>query len=249
MSWANYADKVRRYFPFSQTELKDFVLLVVVFAFMWSFTQWGGTVFDVRDGFKNLLVALVLVGVSVFVHHAGQRLAGLWFGYRVENKVWWIGLLAGLFALVLSNGRILIFAASALQAHLMPAHRLGMHRYGPSFRQIGAVSFMGPITAVVVAFFTHSIFQMPWSQQFLAFNLLFGLYQMLPIPPLDGFHVFVGARTGYGSSFAYTFTVSAFLGFFLVYYLAELGFFWSFLLALAAGFFGWFVFDVLVEKK
>jgi Zn-dependent protease len=249
MSWADYKDRVRRYFPFSQTEWKNFLILVAVFAFMWSFTQWGETQFDARAGAKNFIIAFLMIGASVFVHHAGQRLAGLWHGYRVEHKLWWAGLLAGLLALMLTNGRVLIFAASAMQAHFMPYHRLGAHRYGPSLRQIGTTAFAGPIAAVVVAFALWAITQTPFFSDMLLFNLLFALYSVLPIPPLDGFHVFVGARTSYGSSFAYTFTVSAFIGFFLVYFLAGLGVFWSLLLALLIGLFGWFAFDVLVEKR
>jgi len=70
MSWANYQDKVRRYFPFSNTEWKNFGLLVFVFALMWSFDRWGGATFDAAEGVKNFLIAAVTIGIVVFVHAA-----------------------------------------------------------------------------------------------------------------------------------------------------------------------------------
>lgn len=249
MSWQNYADKVKRYFALSRTEWRGFGLLVLVFAFMWSFTQWGTTTFDFQQGLKNFVFALVIVTLSLGMHHAVQRLMGLRYGYRIEHRVWWVGLLAGLLALVLSNGKVLIFAASMMQAHFLPAHRLGAFRYGPSLRQIGAVALTGNIVVVVITFLLSMLFPQQFFTELLSFTLLFALYNMLPIPPLDGLHVFVGARTSYGGSFTYTFTVSAFIGFFLIYYLANIGFIWSLLLAILVGVFGWFAYTVLVEKK
>lgn len=247
-SWQNYLDKVRRYFPFSRSEWNSFLVLVFVFAFMWSFTQWGEAEFDVAAGLRNLVIALVMVSIAVFAHHAGQRLTGLWFGYRIEHKVWWTGLLVGLLALVLSNGRVFIFAASAMQAHFMPVHRLGAWRFGPSLRQIGTTAFMGPIACVIVALLLALLIPLPFFNDLLNFSLLFSLYSMLPLPPLDGLHVFVGSRTTYGGSFTYTFAVSGFLGFFLVYFLTGIGFWWSLASAVVIGLFGWFAFDVLVER-
>ncbi len=247
-SWANYKDKVVRYFPFSQSEWKGFATTVLVFAVLFSFTNWGETAFDLQEGLKNLLIAIVIVGVSLFVHHAAQRLMGLWYGYRVEHRVWWIGLLVGLLAAMLSNGRVLIFAATALQAHFLPAHRLGRWRYGPSLREIGATAFMGPIASVVVAFLLYLIAP-TFFADFLTFNLLFAAYNMLPIPPLDGLHVFVGSRAGYGGSFAYLFTFFSFLGFFLIYFLANFSFWWSILLGMIIGLLGWFVFFTVAERK
>jgi Zn-dependent protease len=247
-SWANYIDKVKRYVPFSNTEWKGFALLTIVFALTLSFTEWGAAAFDVQEGLKNFLVAFIIVGISVAIHHFAQRLTGVWYGYRIEHNVWWAGMLVGLFALFLTNGRMMVFAASSMRAHFMPQHRIGAFRYGPSLRQIGASALMGPVTAVIIAFLVSQVFSGQWASDFLKFNLLFAFFCMLPLPPLDGLHVFVGARTSYGGSFTYFFTVCGFIGFFLVYLLAGVGFFLSLLAGLIMGFVGWFAFDVLVEK-
>ncbi len=248
MSWTNYADKVRRYFEFSMNEWQQFAILVIAFAFMFSFTQWGTASFDAEEGLKNFLIAFVLVSVSVFVHHAAQRLLGVHYGYRIEHRIWWIGLFVGLLTLLLTNGRVMLFAASALQAHFLPVHRLGKMRYGPSLRQIGMVALIGPMAAVVFAFLLHYLWPIPTFSKLLMFNLLFAGYQMLPIPPLDGVHVFVGAKTSTGGGFTYAFTVAAFLAFFLLYFSAGLSLLWSIVLAVIVGVVGALAFDAVVGK-
>lgn len=246
MSWNNYKDKVNRYFGFSKVELNNFIVTVLIFAFMFSFTQWGAVEFDAQEGVRNLIGAILIVGVSLFIHHGAQRLLGLWYGYRIEHRIWWTGLLIGLLALMLSNGRAVIFAASGMRAHFMPAHRLGAFRYGPSLRQIGAIAFSGPIAMVLVAFLLYAIAP-SFFVNYLTFNLLFALYNMLPIPPLDGLQVFVGTRVSMGGIFAYTFTVSAFAGFVLVFFFGGFSFLVSLLLAFLTGLAGWFMFDSLLK--
>ncbi len=242
MSWVNYKDKVKRYFPFSRTEWNNFGLLVLVFAFIWSFTQWGTTRFEFAAGLKNFLIAILIAGIIVFAHHAAQRLYGIFFGYRVEHKIWWAGLLAGLLAVVLTNGKVIILAASAMQVHFLAAHRLGEHRYGPSLFQTGLIAFAGPIAAIVIAFILRLISPVLFSSMF-EFSLLFALYCMIPIPPLDGVHIFAASRI-YG--FVFIFAIFAILAFLLLYFLAQLSLIWSLVLAIIIGFLCWIAFDYLV---
>ncbi|MEM4247381.1 MAG: hypothetical protein QXR48_02920 [Candidatus Woesearchaeota archaeon] len=242
MSWANYKDKVKRYFPFSSTEWGSFAILVIVFAFIWSFTQWGTAKFDIAEGLKNFLKAIIMLGIVVFVHHAAQRLYGIFFGYRIEHRVWWAGLVGCVLAVLLSNGKVMIFAASAMRAHFLAVHRIGEHRYGPSIFQIGLVAFSGPIAAVIVSVLLRLLAPTIFSSVF-EFSLLFALYCLIPIPPLDGVHVFAASRI-YG--FVFVFTIFALLAFLLLYFIAQLGFLWSILLALIIGFLCWLAFDYLV---
>jgi len=244
MFWAGYIDRIKRYFALSKTEWKSFFLLTVIWALMLSFTKWGETSFDAALGFRNLLLAVIIVGVSVFVHHAAQRLMGLSYGYRIEHRIWWAGLLGGLLALLLSNGRILIFAASTMHAHFMPIHRLGAFRYGPSTRQIGASAFTGPIVSVIFGFLMYAISPTVFAD-LLRFNLLFAVYSMIPIPPLDGILVFIGSNSPQGGGFAYKFLICALIGYFLVFFLTGIGFLWSIPLAVIIGLVGWALIDVI----
>jgi hypothetical protein len=242
MSWANYKDKVRKYFPFSKTELNSFIMLVLVFAFIWSFTEWGTANFEFTTGLKNFVWSALIIAVIVFVHHSAQRLYGIFFGYRIEQKIWWAGLLAGILGVILSNGKVIILAASAMQAHFLPHHRLGEWRYGPGLFQIGLVAFAGPVASVVIAFILQLIAPSIFSGMF-EFSLLFALYCIIPIPPLDGVHVFAASRI-YG--FVFIFALFTMLAFLLLYFIAQLSIIWSLILAIVIGFACWLVFDRMV---
>lgn len=246
VSWPDYKDKLARYFRFSRTELNGLIVLIIVFAFIYSFTRWGEQAFSLQAGLKNLLFALIIVGLSVMIHHSAQRMVGLWYGYRIEHRVWWMGLIIGLLAVVLSNGKVLIFVGSTLFAHFMPAHRIGKFRFGPSTRQIGASAFAGPLACVVISFFLALAFPSPFFNDFLNFNLLFAIYNMLPIPPLDGFLVYAGSKSPQGGGFWYKYSVSGIIAFFFIYFLTGLGFWWSLLLAALIGFAGWLILDTLI---
>jgi len=242
MSLHNFKDKVNRYFPFSKGEWKSFVLLVVVFAFIWSFTEWGTKTFDFASGLKNFIFALIMVAIIVFVHHTAQRIVGLYFGYRIEHKIWWAGMLAGLLGVILSNGKVMILTASAMQAHFLTTHRLGAWRYGASLFQIGLAAFAGPVAAVIIGFILHLIAPVFFAGLF-EFSLLFALYCIIPIPPLDGVHVFAAWRI-YG--FVFTFTLFSILAFLVLYFIAALSLIWSVILALVIGFLCWLAFEALM---
>jgi Zn-dependent protease len=243
MSWANYKDKVKRYFPFSRTEWNNFIILVLAFAFIWSFTQWGAANFDFGSGLKNFIFSAIMIAVIVFIHHSAQRLYGLFFGYRIEHKIWWAGLLACVLGVLLSNGKVIILAASAMQAHFLAHHRIGEWRYGPSLFQMGLVAFSGPIASVVIAFILQLIAPVFFAGMF-EFSLLFALYCIIPIPPLDGVHVFAAWRI-YG--FVFTFTLFSILAFLILYFVAQLSLIWSIILALIIGFLCWLAFETIVD--
>jgi hypothetical protein len=243
MSWANFKDKAKRYFPFSKTEWGNFAITVIVFAFIWSFTEWGAAAFDFSAGLKNFILSAIMIAVVVFVHHSAQRLYGIFFGYRIEHKIWWAGLLIGILGVLLSNGKVIILAASAMQTHFLAVHSIGKWRYGPSLFHMGLVAFAGPIAAVVFAFILQVISPSIFAGMF-EFSLLFALYCIIPIPPLDGVHIFAASRI-YG--FVFIFVLFALLAFLLLYFVAQLSIIWSFILAIVVGFACWLAFDYITD--
>src|SRR3990167_2997673 len=110
----NLRDKIRRYFWFSAVESRGFLLTVFVLSFVYSFDKWGTARFDVSAGLQNWLWGALLFGLIVFIHHAGQRIAALHFGFQPEHTVWWYGLLISVLLVILSNGVIKIYAVSGL---------------------------------------------------------------------------------------------------------------------------------------
>ena len=222
MTVRDYIDKLRLYFWFSAKEFWAFVGVVVGLAIIHSWNLWGTQRFEASVGLTNLLQAMVFVSITVFLHHAGQRMMALALGFRAEHKMWWNGLLAGLILAMLSNGKIAFLAATATMEHLLPIHRLGAFRHGANIATLAKIAMAGPALNIAFAGLVKMIefagFLNPYvSNQLFGLNIAFALWNLLPIPPLDGTKIL------YWSRMIYVWLVAAvgsyaFLAFFFNFY-------------------------------
>ncbi len=248
MSFRNFAHKFNKYFWFDKTELNGFLITVFVLAFILSFTDWGVEKFDAIEGFSNLFLAVIVIAISVFIHHAAQRLLALYYGFRAEHILWWQGLaFAGLFA-IFSNGKIKFLPGSALMIHHMPIHRLGFYRYGPKFSTFGTIALTGPLAnlvfAVLVRIVGDTIFPgYVFFYNLYYFNLVFAAYNFLPFPPLDG------SRVMYESRLVYVFIFTAVVSYILLALLAGITGLLGAILSLIAAFICWIVFYIFFERE
>lgn len=245
ISWREYKDRLKRYFWFTKSELRDFVLVVLFFGLIFSFDKWGGAAFNLAEGLKNLLLAFVLVAVSVFIHHAVQRLAALYLGYRPDQRIWWLGVLLGLAVIIFSNGRIMIFAGTYLMIHMLTRQRLGKYRYGPSMKSFGYVAMLGPVANLLFAGILKAVNMSvgsPTLDAFVGLNLLLALYNTFPVPPLDGSRLMFGSRLGY------FFFIGGMLGFLVFFYVFALSILLCLVLSFIVGIVFWLVFYIAFER-
>lgn len=236
----NFKDKLKRYFPFSKSELNSFLLIVLVFAVIFSFDKWGVDKFDFLLGIKNLLIALVIVLAGVFVHHAAQRIAALAFGYKAEHKVWWTGLLVSFFVTLLTNGKFPVFAASSVMPRILPAHRLGKP-FKMMQSHIGFIALSGPLANIIVAAIA-GLFPGALAAKIVLFNILFAAFSLLPLPPLDGAHVFFASRL------TYVFIACTIIGFALIAGFVPISTLAALLLAVFIGIICWLIFYLAFER-
>lgn len=245
ISWHEYKDRIKRYFWFTKVELRDFFLLVLFFALIFSFDKWGMDTFNFIDGVKNLVLSLVIVSISVFVHHSSQRLAALYLGYKPENRIWWLGVLIGLAVVIFTNGGIMIFAGCFVMVHMLSAQRLGKYRYGPSMWGFGYVAMLGPLANLLFAGILHvfgSGIGSPLLNSFVSLNIMLAVYNALPLPPLDGSRMFFGSRL------SYFFFVGLILGFLVFFYILGISLVFSAIISFLLGIIGWIVFYLKFER-
>ena len=244
MSFRDYVDKLKRYFPFNKEEHGGFWVGVLVLSFIASFTKWGVERFDFSYGLMNWLLFIIVAGVVIFIHHAGQRMMALEVGFRAEQKIWWSGLFIGLVLAFVTNGHIRFLACSGTIIHLLAAHRLGRFRYGPGVSTIAQVAIAGPIANVIFAGIIKALelwYVIPTTiaQPFVSFSIAFAGWNMLPIPPLDGSKVF------YWSRLAYVFFFSAIASYAIMAYFFN---YYSLLWAVIIGALCWLVFLIFFER-
>lgn len=238
---------IKKYFRFTKNEIKSLSILILVFAFIFSFNEWGEDKFDFVVGMGNFFVAILVVGIVVLVHDSGQKLAALKVGFRAETQIWWYGLIFALILCFISGGKIIFFAATGMWLHHMAIHRLGHFRYGPNVQAMGVIALMGPVANIVVATFVKflqvNLHIIPMNSvfvdKFFFFSLLFAVLNLLPIPPLDG------SRLLFYSRLTYAFVFGTIAGYLILFSFGI----YSYILALICGGAVWLAFYIFFEKE
>jgi Zn-dependent protease len=200
-------DKIKRYYRFTPSELKGFVIATLAVAFIISFEEWGtGSEIDVKLGLLNLLVSVIIVGFSFWLHISVQRIWSLITGYKVEWKMWSFGLLLGLIFVFLTNGNVWLILPGGIMLHQLAGHRLGWFRYDINWWAMSVIALTGPVASIALAVLFKAISGVvtgSFISKIIIFNVAYALYSLIPIPPLDG------SRIIYGSRLLYAFFISA----------------------------------------
>jgi hypothetical protein len=193
-------DKIRKYYKFTNAELRGFVISVFAIAFIISFKEWGATTFSFASGLYNLFNAVLIVALSLLVHDAGQRLWGLAIGYRIEFRMWTYGLIASLVLAFISNGSLWLIVPGGFIIHHLAGHRLGWFRYGINYFAQGMVAFAGSLFTLTLIIFLKvlsAFSNSPLIGKAIVFNLVYLVTSLLPLPPMDGSKIIFGSRMMY----------------------------------------------------
>jgi len=198
---------IKKYFKFDASEIRAMIIGVVVLGFIISFDEWGiGKEVDLYFGLNNLFNAILIMLLAMLVHVSAQRIAALSVGFRAQYKIWTYGIIIGVILAFFSAGKLWFLAAGGVIVHHMAGHRLGYFRYGLNYWPLGIVGIAGPIANLFLAIiFKMLLLSFPENillQQAMVVNIWFALFNMLPIPPLDGSHMFFASRTFYVFAFA-----------------------------------------------
>ena len=60
-------DRIRRFFPFSHTEIRDLAIATAVIGFVFSFRDWGTDGVDIVIGIRHFLTTLILAALSLLL--------------------------------------------------------------------------------------------------------------------------------------------------------------------------------------
>jgi Zn-dependent protease len=241
-------DKTKKYYKFSPKEIRSIIITVIVLAFIVSFGEWGpGEEVNLFFGFINLINAILIVTLSFLIHLSAKKIAALHVGYRAEYDLWSFGLLFSLMIIFISTAwgkPVWIFLAGGVMLQHLAGHRIGHFRYDINYYEAGWISMAGPFSNILLAailkamaFFNSTSL----IQKAITFNLLFALYNSLPIPPLDGSRMFFGSRMVYALSFFFILAAVILLWIDIPVWIALIG---SALIAVI----GWLLYYIFIEK-
>lgn len=240
---ATYKDKVHKYYPFTQLEIRNIMITIIIIGFMYGFND-GRPEFNLALYSYNMVVSMGIAAITMLVFLSGQRFAGLSAGYRVEFQMWWAGLILALIITFITRGYVWIPIAGGMMLHHMSGHRLGFFRYGLNMLDNGIIASCGALACVIFATIVKQTAiwtgfgALPIINKIYWFALVFAVVNMLPIPPLAGSKLLYNSRLPYVFIFA----------FILVYViLAAFGLF-SWILALIGAFILWILYYIKFES-
>jgi len=235
---------VKQHFTFTQEELRALAIGVILTAFMFSFNDWGDTTFSLGEGLRNLLNAVLIALLTFIVHQSAQRIVALSVGFKIEYRIWMYGLIIGLALTIVSRGKLWFFAPGGIIAYHLVGHRIGSFRYGLNYWPLGMIGLVGPLSNLVLAMlFKLLLLLSPTNtllQSAMVFNIWFALFTILPIPPLDGSHLFFSSRL------MYVFMLGAVIGMAIALYF--FGVFAALTLGLVLGIICWLSYFWFFEK-
>ena len=238
-------DKIKRYYKFTPSEIRDFIISVIIISFIISFKEWGGEKFNLMVGLFNWFNAALISVLALIVFNSAQRIAGLSVGYLVEYKIWTTGLLIGLLFVFVSKGRIWLLLPGSILIHHLAGHRLGYFRYDLGYFAYGMIAVSGDIALIsLAALFKvfNAVFSSVLLEKAILFFVVFAIYDILPIPPLSGSKLFFGSRMVY----AFMFTTIVVAG---VLLLLDINILMAIVGSIVIGIICWLLYYIFFERK
>mgnify|MGYP001607279163 CR=1 FL=1 len=199
---------------FGFVEIKQILISAVVLSVAFAIASFDGIFsIEVSRLLPLIVFSFIAVGVGFLAHELiGHKIVAQRFGLFAEYRMWNFGLVIA----ILSSLAGFVFAAPGA-VYISQKMDLWGKPVPVTKKRMGIVGLMGPVVNVAIAFiFFLSAYYAPATLFELFFigagiNAWLALFNMLPIPPLDGSKVLYWDRRIFAVSFIAIAAVFAFL--------------------------------------
>lgn len=234
--------RCKEFFRFSRRESRDIFIAILVLTFAFAFDD-GRETFQLGPWLANLIKTLLFVSIAMLGHVSMQKVFALQQGFLAEFRGWTNGLVATVIVTLLTLGDFYFLLPGGLVLYHMTILRIGKWRYGENVAARGMIAISGPVANLIIASFgimmASQLGVFPEFFQSLAMvNLWIMFYTLLPIPYLDGIHLFFWSRL------TYVFVASTLLAYVILSSVEV----YSWFLSLVTGLIVWFLYYVYGEQ-
>lgn len=171
-------------------EIGDLIISALVLAFAFSMMFSGMRVHRILALFP---ASLITVSVGFLIHELAHKFTAQRFGCLAEYQMWPHGLML---AILFSFFGFVFAAPGAVM--IRPRVDPWGFRVGLSRREIGLISLAGPLSNIILASAFLLLYPTFLAQMFLRgarINAFLALFNLFPIPPLDGAKVFFWSKS------------------------------------------------------
>jgi len=171
------------------TEIFNIIILTLAIGYIFSGYIRIPGLYSRGFNLKGIKFAILVTAPAIILHELAHKFVGLALGYGAMFHIWWFGLGLGIFLRVIGSP-FLILAPGYVSIAL-----------NTTPLELSAIAFAGPFINLVL--FGISFFVLKYKKRLkrkeFAFwhltkliNMWLFIFNMLPIPPLDGSKVFAG---------------------------------------------------------
>ncbi len=193
--------RIRDFFRYTKREKRDIIIAVLVVTFVFAYSD-GTDKFIPSRWLTNLVVVLFFVYLSLMFRTAVQKIFALKKGFTVEFRCWPVGLIISAIITMITQGNIHIILPGGVIFYHMTLLRLGKWRYGENTSTRGSIAASGAVANLILATialtFSAQLGIFPEYFDKLAYiNFIFIIFTLLPLPRMDGIHLFFTSRLTY----------------------------------------------------
>jgi Zn-dependent protease len=185
---------------FAPREIAQIIIAWIVLSLAISLSYVGGLPQGTSD-YLEIIAAFIATATGFILHEMGHKFEAMRLGYTAHFRIWAVGIALTLVTAVLTRGAFLFGAPGAV--YIAPAAGMGalgytMTRQRNEDRDNMLISAAGPGVNLALAVFFLLLLLVSPGTGFVTtvatygfgLNVGLGSFNMLPIPPIDGYKIF-----------------------------------------------------------
>ena len=164
-------------------ETRDLFISIMVISIVFSLSNFS---------LESIIYSLFVIGIAFVCHEMAHRETAKKFGAYAKYVMWPTGILIALLLGIVSNGRIIFAAPGAVYISAIKSARWKTEYTNLKNEEYGIISVAGPLANLglsLIFIFLNAIYPLTLFSMAIRINIFLAFFNMLPIPPFDGYKV------------------------------------------------------------